>query len=135
MIFKEMLSRKFIKTTSYGCLGTIQTMVIFYVATGDFNMSLLAGAVDLVSKMILYSLHEKVWDNIHFREKTISPQVIWLTGMSGAGKSTIADELIKRLKTFHLPVELLDGDSIREFFPQTGFTFEERVNHIQRVGF
>lgn len=64
-----------------------------------------------------------------------SPAVIWLTGLSGAGKSTIAEVLVRRLEQTGRRVELLDGDAIRHVFPSTGFSRPERDAHIRRVGF
>lgn len=63
------------------------------------------------------------------------PVVIWFTGLSGAGKSTLARGLADQLRSQGYKVEELDGDSIRQIFPQTGFTKEERDLHIQRVGY
>ncbi len=60
--------------------------------------------------------------------------VLWFTGLSGAGKTTLARSVISVLEG-KTPVEHLDGDVIREKFPGTGFTEEERKKHIQRVGF
>ncbi len=60
--------------------------------------------------------------------------VVWLTGLSGAGKSTIAERVSAELREQGLRVEHLDGDSVREVFP-TGFTREERHEHNQRVAF
>lgn len=61
--------------------------------------------------------------------------VIWLTGLSAAGKTTIARALALRAKALGISVEELDGDAIREVFPATGFSRDERDQHIRRVGF
>jgi len=61
--------------------------------------------------------------------------VIWFTGLSGAGKSTIAQQVVQRLLAAGARVELLDGDVVRTAFPQTGFSRPERDEHIRRVGF
>ena len=63
-----------------------------------------------------------------------SGAVVWLTGLSGAGKSTIAERLCAELREQGLRVEHLDGDNVREVFP-TGFTREERHEHNRRVAF
>lgn len=60
--------------------------------------------------------------------------VIWLTGLSGSGKSTIADRLTAELERLGCSVENLDGDAVREVFP-TGFSREERSQHVRRMGF
>lgn len=60
--------------------------------------------------------------------------VLWFTGLSGSGKTTIAREVLAALEARGRAVELLDGDAIREIFPATGFTRPERDAHIRRVG-
>jgi adenylylsulfate kinase len=66
---------------------------------------------------------------------TTEPAVVWFTGLSGAGKSTIALEVCRRLRMIGAGVEYLDGDEIRSRFPNTGFSRAERDAHIRRVGF
>lgn len=62
------------------------------------------------------------------------PAVIWFTGLSGSGKSTVADWVAEELRRRGLPVERLDGDTVRRSFPATGFTRQDRDEHIRRVG-
>ena len=62
-------------------------------------------------------------------------RVLWFTGLSGSGKSTIARIVVDRLVADGEAVEYLDGDAIRDVFPATGFTRPERDAHIRRVGF
>jgi len=62
-------------------------------------------------------------------------RVIWFTGLSGSGKTTIARRVVERLEATGIPVEYLDGDAIREIFPATGFSRAERDAHIRRVGY
>ena len=60
--------------------------------------------------------------------------VIWLTGLSGSGKSTIAKVLETRLKSLGLEVEYLDGDELRRSIsPDTGFSRHDRELHCRRV--
>jgi 3'(2'), 5'-bisphosphate nucleotidase len=61
-------------------------------------------------------------------------RVLWFTGLSGSGKSTIARQVVAALEACGERVEYLDGDAIREVFPATGFTRPERDAHIRRVG-
>ncbi len=61
-------------------------------------------------------------------------RVVWFTGLSGSGKSTIARRVVEALEARGMAVEYLDGDAIRDIFPATGFTRPERDAHIRRVG-
>jgi len=61
---------------------------------------------------------------------------LWLTGMSGAGKSTISDRIIERLCAAGAKVELLDGDIVRTNLSQgLGFSRADRDTNIRRIGF
>jgi 3'(2'),5'-bisphosphate nucleotidase len=61
--------------------------------------------------------------------------VLWFTGLSGSGKSTIAARVVEELTRQGRSVEYLDGDNIRDIFPSTGFTRPDRDAHIRRVGY
>lgn len=63
------------------------------------------------------------------------PAVLWFTGLSGSGKSTVARWVAGALRGEGKAVELLDGDAIREVFPLTGFTKADRDAHVKRVGY
>ena len=61
---------------------------------------------------------------------------IWLTGLSGAGKSTIANALVEELQERGRKVELLDGDVVRTNLSKgLGFSKEDRDTNIRRIGF
>lgn len=61
---------------------------------------------------------------------------LWLTGLSGAGKSTIADALTPILRERGLAVEVLDGDVVRTNLSKgLGFSKEDRDTNIRRIGF
>ncbi|MEL7430714.1 MAG: adenylyl-sulfate kinase, partial [Pseudomonadota bacterium] len=62
------------------------------------------------------------------------PCVLWFTGLSGSGKSTIADRLEQKLHTMGKRTYLLDGDNVRHGLNRDlGFTDEDRVENIRRV--
>jgi len=69
------------------------------------------------------------------RENKLKPAVLWFTGLSGSGKSTVSERVYPVLKERGYRVEHLDGDAIRDIFPKTGFSKEDRNAHIKRVGY
>ncbi|GAC1319090.1 MAG: adenylyl-sulfate kinase [Chloroflexota bacterium] len=61
---------------------------------------------------------------------------LWFTGLSGAGKSTIAIMVAERLQAMGRPVEILDGDEVRKNLSQgLGFSKADRDANIQRIAF
>jgi adenylyl-sulfate kinase len=61
---------------------------------------------------------------------------IWFTGLSGAGKTTLAREVEKRLRARGMKVEVLDGDVVRQNLSKgLGFSKEDRDTNIRRIGF
>lgn len=62
--------------------------------------------------------------------------VLWFTGLSGSGKTTIAHEVEEKLLEAGVPVEILDGDVIRENLSKgLGFSKEDRDTNIRRIAF
>ncbi|MBV8118627.1 MAG: sulfate adenylyltransferase subunit CysN [Alphaproteobacteria bacterium] len=94
--------------------------------------------------MIAFGLRRA--SNIHWQSLTVgheeraalkgqAPAVLWLTGLSGAGKSTIADLVEKQLLAAGRHTMLLDGDNVRHGLNRDlGFTDVDRVENIRRVG-
>ena len=63
------------------------------------------------------------------------PCVFCFRGRWGAVKTTLAEKLAAYLKQTGVKCELLDGDTVRNIFPQTGFTKKDRDEHVKRMGF
>src|SRR5205085_7636149 len=62
--------------------------------------------------------------------------VLWLTGLSGAGKTTLAERLVPELSARGLCVEVLDGDEVRTNLSKgLGFSKEDRDANIRRIGY
>jgi adenylylsulfate kinase len=61
---------------------------------------------------------------------------VWLTGLSGAGKSTIAERLAAELAARDRAVEVLDGDEVRTHLSKgLGFSREDRDTNVERIAF
>ena len=94
--------------------------------------------------MLHFSLRRA--QNVHWQSTDISrdfhaglknqkPVVLWFTGLSGAGKSTIANLVEKKLARMNRHTFLLDGDNVRHGLNKDlGFTDADRVENIRRVG-
>jgi bifunctional enzyme CysN/CysC len=79
--------------------------------------------------------HLDVSRETHARIKGQKPAVLWFTGLSGAGKSTIANLVEKKLVTLGKHTFLLDGDNVRHGLNRDlGFTDADRIENIRRVG-
>ncbi|MFZ9395838.1 MAG: sulfate adenylyltransferase subunit CysN [Erythrobacter sp.] len=71
----------------------------------------------------------------HAAMKNQTPRVLWFTGLSGSGKSTIANEVEKQLNLMNRHTFLLDGDNVRHGLNKDlGFTEADRIENIRRVG-
>ncbi|MBD8620172.1 sulfate adenylyltransferase subunit CysN [Sphingomonas sp. CFBP 13728] len=94
--------------------------------------------------MVHFSLRRS--QNVHWQATDIGREahaglknqkqaVLWFTGLSGAGKSTIANEVEKQLNLMNRHTFLLDGDNIRHGLNKDlGFTEADRIENIRRVG-
>src|SRR5207248_6000250 len=66
----------------------------------------------------------------------MSGATIWFTGLSGSGKSTVADLVTAELERRGQPVEVMDGDVVRTHLSKgLGFSKEDRDENIRRIGF
>ena len=71
----------------------------------------------------------------HAALKNQKPAVLWFTGLSGSGKSTIANLVEKKLHRMNRHTFLLDGDNVRHGLNKDlGFTEADRIENIRRVG-
>lgn len=59
-------SRSIAKTVSWRIVGTMDTIVISWLLTGEVKIALAIGSVELITKMILYFGHERIWNKIKF---------------------------------------------------------------------
>jgi bifunctional enzyme CysN/CysC len=112
--------------------------------TGGFILTDRLSNATMACGMILHAMRRS--GNVHWqcgeverRERAAikgqQPCVLWLTGLSGAGKSTIANFLERRLHGMGRHTMLLDGDNIRHGLNKDlGFTEAGRIENIRRIG-
>ncbi len=129
-----MLSRiRLIKSVTYRVYSSFITFVVSFVLTQNLVASVSIGVLDSLVKILSYYVFESIWNSVvGIKAK---PAVIWLTGLSGAGKTTIAHALIQQFKNKSITPVLLDGDEIRHAIKQNGFDEESRKKHNLNVGF
>jgi len=83
----------------------------------------------------IHRQHLDVSRETHAALKGQKPAVLWFTGLSGAGKSTIANLVEKKLSARGRHTFLLDGDNVRHGLNRDlGFTEADRIENIRRVG-
>lgn len=60
----ERITRSIAKTISWRLVGTLDTIIISWIITGEISMALSIGSIELVSKMLLYFFHERAWNKV-----------------------------------------------------------------------
>lgn len=133
-MFKESKIRSIIKAVSWRFLATLTTFTLVWLFTGKLDTALAIGGLEVILKMLIYFIHERGWDKIRWGKAEIQPFVVWITGLSGSGKTEVAKIVTEKLNRKMLKTEHLDGETIRHLFPRTGFTKQEVNEHIKRIG-
>jgi len=141
------------KTLELNAIGVVEIATTQKISFAPYAENRALGSFVLIDKMsnatvaaglLHFSLRRA--DNIHWQETDIDrnahaqlknqkPLLLWFTGLSGSGKSTIANELEKILHTMNRHTFLLDGDNVRHGLNKDlGFTDADRVENIRRIG-
>ena len=101
------------------------------------NATVGAGLVNFALRRA-QNIHWQVTDitrDHHAQLKNQTPVVLWMTGLSGSGKSTIANAVELKLAQMNRHTFLLDGDNVRHGLNKDlGFTDADRIENIRRVG-
>jgi len=146
----ERLAAKTLALNSIGvCTLATDRPIVFesYETNHDLGGFILIDKLSngtVAAGMLHYALRRS--QNIHWQAldvhrearatlKNQRPAVLWFTGLSGAGKSTIANLVEKKLHRMNRHTFLLDGDNIRHgLCRDLGFTDADRIENIRRVG-
>lgn len=141
------------KTLELNAIGVAELATDKPIVFEPYAQSKVLGGVILIDKltnrtvaagMLNFSLRRA--QNVHWQPTDITradhaalknqkPRVLWFTGLSGSGKSTIANAVEKRLNLMNRHTFLLDGDNVRHGLNKDlGFTEADRIENIRRVG-
>lgn len=63
------VSRSIVKTITWRIIGSLDTMLISYLVTGSLKMGVAIGSIEVITKMVLYFLHERAWQHIKFGKR------------------------------------------------------------------
>ena len=126
--------RSIMKALSWRGLAVLILGVVTYGITDDANQTSIIIIVYHGLQIGIFFLHERIWSHINWgRSGGIFVQ---MTGLSGAGKTTIAKKLQLRLQKRGFKIEVIDGDEYREgLCKDLGFSREDRNTNIRRLGF
>ncbi|PPV05533.1 bifunctional sulfate adenylyltransferase subunit 1/adenylylsulfate kinase [Xanthomonas bromi] len=108
----------------------------FILIDRQSNATVAAGTLEFALRRAgnVHWQHLEVDRSARARIKGQTPRVLWFTGLSGAGKSTVANLVDKRLHALGYHTFILDGDNVRHGLNRDlGFTDEDRVENIRRV--
>jgi adenylyl-sulfate kinase len=130
-MFKLINKKNMIKSIIYRLYSFLVTFFVALIITGDAKLSIALGVIENFFKIVTYYWFDVVWDK--FTKKKYKNSILFFTGLSGSGKTTIAKELVKKLQEEGQPAMLLDGDEIRDIFKNYGFDKAARLKHINDV--
>ena len=141
------------KTLELNSIGVVELHTDRPIAFAPYRESKALGGFILIDKesnatvacgMINFALRRA--QNVHWQPTDIArdhhaalknqvPRVLWFTGLSGSGKSTIANAVEKKLALMNRHTFLLDGDNVRHGLNRDlGFTETDRIENIRRIG-
>lgn len=131
--FGQINKTTFLKSIVYRTFTFVLTFLIAFLFIGNIQKALTLGLFDTFFKIFSYYYFDMVWKK--FTKNKYQTCVIHLTGLSGSGKTTIANILHQKLKKKDIQSIVLDGDELRNVIKGTGFDKESRLKHIFSVGY
>lgn len=92
---KESHRRSFVKGISWRITGTVDTMIIAFIITGHFPNALKIGGIEVVTKLFLYYLHERLWTTIKWGKTNPVPLEIKKESLNGSAVKKELSEITK----------------------------------------
>lgn len=124
MNFKDTNARSFVKAVSWRIVGTLDTILLSFLITGNSTIAVSIGITEILTKTLLYYLHERVWNRVawgrgadtpsHFRSlaKSVSWRAVgtmdtmmlawYFSGNMVTGLSIGVSELVTKIGLFYL---------------------------------
>ncbi len=62
----DKIKRSFVKSVSWRLIGTLDTILLTWIVTGKVSMAITVGSFELITKMLLYFFHERLWNKINW---------------------------------------------------------------------
>jgi len=125
---KDIVFEEYTKNRSLGGFILVDRFTNKTVAAGLIKFSLRRA-------QNIFEQNLSINKNLRHKLNNHKSKILWLTGLSGSGKSTIANELEKKLYERGIRTYVLDGDNIRHGLNKDlGFTDADRIENIRRIG-
>ena len=126
--------RSFWKAITWRLFAVVLLTVVTFLTIGDIKFTTLITLCYHGIQVFMFFIHERLWNFIMWGKT--KGMFIQMTGLSGAGKTTLARAVEERLKIKGYKVEVIDGDEYREgLCSDLGFSKEDRNTNIRRLGF
>lgn len=130
----DSAKRSMAKAFSWKSLGFIILSLVTYAITGSVKQTGIVAIAYHFLMLCLFVFHERFWNKIPWGKT--KGLYIQMTGMSGAGKTTLARSIEEKLKKRGIKIEIIDGDEYREnLCKDLGFSKEDREENIKRLSF
>jgi len=71
---KEKRYRSIVKGITWRLFATIDTFIISWLITGKIKFAISISLIEVITKLVLYYLHERVWNKIHFGRRSDAPE-------------------------------------------------------------
>lgn len=130
----DTAARSLTKAATWRVFAVLLLATVTFITTKDWKTASYITVGYHAIQIITYFFHERLWNHIQWG--TTSGLFIQMTGMSGAGKTTLSSLVAGRLRSRGYQVELIDGDEYRAgLCSDLGFSKEDRNTNIRRLGF